>query len=230
MVLQPKDGIGIISHSAMKTLIGSCADQVPELLDRYRPDGMLSVATKPKLTPSLPTGRHLSLRFADIDRPAPRNRSLAAKPDDIDAIRSLSDCDRLLMHCRQGAAPISQNAIDRVKRRVFQMQRRLRGEALYPRTLCRMQRMDLFFPEYFATNFQNSPTLLSASLATLPLSSRRVWNIVDRRVKGTRRLRDDWQFPGAKRMQVESGLGDNLRPKPEVAACPNRCAVLTTPV
>jgi predicted protein tyrosine phosphatase len=102
MVLQPKDGIGIISHSAMKTLIGSCVDQVPELLDRYRPDGMLSVATKPKLTPSLPTGRHLSLRFADIDRPAPRNRSLAAKPDDIDAIRSSSDCDRLLMHCRQG--------------------------------------------------------------------------------------------------------------------------------
>lgn len=86
----------------MKQLVVSCVERVPELVDRYRPDGVLSIAAKPLLGPALLPRRHVSLAFADIDDPTPRNWGLAAKADDIDAILSLRDCDGLLIHCQQG--------------------------------------------------------------------------------------------------------------------------------
>jgi predicted protein tyrosine phosphatase len=86
----------------VKRIIVSSVSCTAGLLHRFRPDAMLSIAAKPIIGDELRPTRHLSLSFADIDFPTPRNLSLAASASDIEAIRSLRDCDQVLIHCQKG--------------------------------------------------------------------------------------------------------------------------------
>ncbi|MEA1053579.1 hypothetical protein U5801_27790 [Lamprobacter modestohalophilus] len=86
----------------MERIVVASVSMVPELLQRYQTDAMLSIAAKPKINESVRPKRHLECSFADIDEPSPRNLDLAAKPADINMIRSLASAERILIHCNKG--------------------------------------------------------------------------------------------------------------------------------
>ena len=86
----------------MKTLIVSCLEQVPHLVERFHPDRLLSISAIPKTPGYMQRSHHRVLNFADIDTPTRTNLRFAAKPEDIEVIRSLKDDETVLINCRLG--------------------------------------------------------------------------------------------------------------------------------
>ena len=86
----------------MKKMIISSLERVPELADRFRPDCLLSISAIPETPGYMKPSQHWVLNFADIDTPTRKNVRFAAKPTDIDVIRSLKDEETLLINCRLG--------------------------------------------------------------------------------------------------------------------------------
>lgn len=86
----------------MQRIIVSSVYQVPFLVERFQPDGLLSIAAVPATPAYLTSSQHRVLNFADIDAPDARNVVLAATKAHIAAIESLREPDTLLINCQLG--------------------------------------------------------------------------------------------------------------------------------
>ena len=79
-------------------IIVSCAAKVPDLVEKYHPDCVLSIATKVQIPQGID---HYFYNFADIEKPTPQNIQFAATKDHIENIKSLQ-YETVLIHCTQG--------------------------------------------------------------------------------------------------------------------------------
>ena len=86
----------------MQRIIVSSISQVPSLVERFQPDGLLSIAAVPPTPAYMTASQHQVLSFLDIDAPDARNLVYAATREHIAAIEAYRDGDTLIINCQRG--------------------------------------------------------------------------------------------------------------------------------
>jgi predicted protein tyrosine phosphatase len=86
----------------MQRIIVSSISQVPSLVERFQPDGLLSIAAVPPTPTYMTASQHRVLSFLDIDAPDARNLVYAATREHIAAIEAHRDGDTLIINCQRG--------------------------------------------------------------------------------------------------------------------------------